>query len=104
MNKTPKDEIKRRVLGIHHLGEKFKAVAAKLKKEEKKGGFSFDDFIAKENDAAGDSKSPRSPRSTAGAEGEGKSAAGGAAATPASAAEPVVETAPPLVKKADDID
>ena len=35
---------KRRVLGVHHLGEKYRAVAARLKKDEKKG-FSVQDFL-----------------------------------------------------------
>lgn len=50
--------MKRRVLGIHHIGEKYKAVAARLKKEETKKGFSIDDFIAKEQAGEG-GKSPR---------------------------------------------
>lgn len=101
-NKTSKDELKRRVLGIHHMGEKFKAVAAKLKKEEKKAGFSFDEFLAKEGDAPADGvKSPRSPRGNARPTGAPDTATDPAASA---AAEPVADVAPPLVKKADDID
>lgn len=62
-NKTSKDELKRRTLGIHHIGEKYKAVAEKLSKAEKKAGFSMDEFLKAETagGAPGD-KSPRRPR------------------------------------------
>lgn len=39
--------LKKRVTAVHHIGEKFKAVAARLKKDEKKG-FTVQDFIDKE--------------------------------------------------------
>lgn len=39
-----KETLKRRVMALHHIGEKFKAVAARLKKDEKKG-FTVQDFL-----------------------------------------------------------
>lgn len=52
-NKTGKEEMKRRVLGIHHIGEKYKAVSNKFKKDENKKGFSIDDFIAQSKKESG---------------------------------------------------
>jgi hypothetical protein len=51
--KPSKEELKRRVLAVHHIGEKYKAVAARLKKDEKKG-FTVQDFLdkSKEGEAA----------------------------------------------------
>ncbi len=70
--KTPKEVLKKRVTAIHHIGEKFKyeggekrktvifkflffvrAVAARLKKDEKKG-FSVQDFLDQEKGKEGD--------------------------------------------------
>jgi hypothetical protein len=49
-----KELLKRRVLAVHHIGEKYKAVAARLKKEEKRG-FSVQDFL---DQAAADKTAP----------------------------------------------
>merc|ERR1711916_243157 len=58
--KTKKDVIKRRVMGIHHIGEKFKVVAAKMKKEEKKG-FTVEEMMGaeKKDQPNGPESSPR---------------------------------------------
>ena len=59
-NPVDKETLKRRILGIHHIGEKYKAVAAKLKKGEK-GAFTVQDFLDAEKKKA-DGTSPASPR------------------------------------------
>ncbi len=54
--KLSKEQLKRRVLAVHHIGEKYKAVAARLKKEEKKG-FTVQDFL----DQTAAEKKPEEP-------------------------------------------
>ena len=45
--KLTKEVMKKRAQGIHHIGEKFKAVANRLKNDKKKG-FTVQDFLDEE--------------------------------------------------------
>ena len=46
--KLTKEQFKKRAQGIHHIGEKYKAVAARLKNDKKKG-FTVQDFLDENN-------------------------------------------------------
>merc|ERR1711991_704608 len=97
--KPTKEVLKRRVQAIHHIGEKYKAVAARLQKG-KKGGFSVQDFLDEEaKKSEGRPNGPEDePKKQPSANNDNN-----AAATAPSEPEPEVSTAAPATAT-DDVD